>query len=94
MKFKPKRAKVTTPRSLSETIDVIVRFTQAVEVNVKKEGLPRSRPAYLRRMRRPLRTSLSVLPTPWSTRTISSIWRTSWRIEDLVATRGPEVKSH
>jgi hypothetical protein len=39
MKFKPKRAKVTTPRSLSETIDVIVRFTQAVEVNVKEGRL-------------------------------------------------------
>jgi hypothetical protein len=39
MKFKPKRAKVTTPRSLSETIDVIIRLTKAVEVNVKEGRL-------------------------------------------------------
>jgi hypothetical protein len=39
MKFKPKRAKVTTPRSLSDTIDVIIRLTQAVEVNVKEGRL-------------------------------------------------------
>jgi len=34
MKFKPKRAKVTTPSSLSDTIDVILRLTQVVDANV------------------------------------------------------------
>jgi hypothetical protein len=39
MKFKPKRAKVTTPSSLSDTIDVILRLTQVVDANVKEGRL-------------------------------------------------------
>jgi hypothetical protein len=39
MKFKPKRARVTTPSSLSDTIDVILRLTQVVDANVKEGRL-------------------------------------------------------
>jgi hypothetical protein len=46
MKFKPKRAKVTTPSSLSDTIDVILRLTQVVDANVK-EGRLATIAAYL-----------------------------------------------
>jgi hypothetical protein len=39
MKFKAKRAKVNTPSSLTDTIDVILRLTQVVELNVKEGRL-------------------------------------------------------
>jgi hypothetical protein len=39
MKFKLKRARVTTPRPVSETIDLIVRCTQAIEANIKEGTL-------------------------------------------------------
>jgi hypothetical protein len=39
MKLKPKRTKVTTPSSLSDTIDVILRLTQVVDANVKEGRL-------------------------------------------------------
>ena len=39
MKFKLNRAKGTTTHRVSETIDLILRFTQAVETNVKEGTL-------------------------------------------------------
>jgi hypothetical protein len=39
MKFKPKRAKVTTPSSLSDTMDVILRVTRVVDAHVTEGRL-------------------------------------------------------
>ena len=65
MKFKLKRAKGTTTHRVSETINLIVRFTEAVETNVKEGTLAKIAACLSEADAQALNDVLMPIPCPW-----------------------------